>query len=425
MAYTKGDFTKTPWSTNQSYTQPSFLNSDDFLNDRRRKLYDVISLKREEELYLYNVNTEQQVVLRLIPNSLSESYSPRIVSVSPLGTVTPINFYVGGEGKTISFSFEMYEDFVSKDGNSLLNKIPFESGSIYKLVDAIKKMSEPTDSIGFLQDPIVYFQLGNQFVGKGHIQTSFDFKKPYRNGRYTYISCSMTFTFHEEFEDDPINLGDSFIAEVNQLDVSSNIIEGRGNLSIENFIKFSNEPNYFVSQIFENEKLKRFFNVIKLENEEQLNNYRRYNKNEYTIEMITDNSRFYFNEQDSNNLIEGRYGYTDNPYAVELLNSYKDLDKILTVLTFINIQDKIQALNTLLNKVQTFYSDAKARNFTYIEILPRITLTAAETIVEKSLFDRNGKETTSLRDFRSAYNFLTNNIVKLVRTYNSLYGAGD
>jgi hypothetical protein len=209
----------------------------------------------------------------------------------------------------------------------------------------------------------------------------------------------MTFTFHEEFEDDPINLGDSFIAEVNQLDVSSNIIEGRGNLSIENFIKFSNEPNYFVSQIFENEKLKRFFNVIKLENEEQLNNYRRYNKNEYTIEMITDNSRFYFNEQDSNNLIEGRYGYTDNPYAVELLNSYKDLDKILTVLTFINIQDKIQALNTLLNKVQTFYSDAKARNFTYIEILPRITLTAAETIVEKSLFDRNGKETTSLRDF--------------------------
>jgi len=412
MAYTKDEFTKTPWTTNQSYTRPNFLSST---SDQRQRKYSMISLKQEEELYLYNINTEEQVVLRLIPNSLSENYSPRIVSVSPFGTVTPINYYTGGDGKVISFAFEMYEDFINKESNALLNKIPETSGSIYKFIESIKKMSEPVDrDKGYILEPLVYFQLGNQFVGKGHIQTSFDFNKPYRNGRYTYVKCSMTFTFHEEFEDDPINLGeDTYFSQVSSLAVDSNLLDDFS--AYGDFIELVNTPDYIITQVFENKKLQNFFNVIKLEEEDRLN----YNRIDEALQRIQSSLT-------SGETLEANF-YYHNPYGVNLINSYFDLNAILT--NIVNIKIKTQNLNKLLTNIESLFEDyrgsyrpGKDGNGWYERTTARDFGPGQGSVPVTELVQMTDREK---RLFREAYNYLRTLVIKLISLYTNLYGAGD
>jgi hypothetical protein len=409
MAYTKDEFTKTPWTTNQSYTRPNFLSST---SDQRQRIYSMISLKQEEELYLYNINTEEQVVLRLIPNSLSENYSPRIVSVSPFGTVTPINYYTGGDGKVISFAFEMYEDFINKESTALLNKISETSGSIYKFIELIKKMSEPVDrDKGYILEPLVYFQLGNQFVGKGHIQTSFDFNKPYRNGRYTYVKCSMTFTFHEEFEDDPISLGEEiYFSQVSSLAVDSNLLEDFS--AYGDFIELVNTPDYIITQVFENKKLQNFFNVIKLEEEDRLIDISK---------TALDRERKEFESSLTSGETLEANGYYDNPFGVNLINSYFDLNVILT--NIIDVKIKTQNLNKLLINLESLFEEYRSSYRPGFEGNGWYERDAfAEGTTFTQLVQMTSKEK---RVFREAYVYLRDLVIKLISLYTNLYGAGD
>ena len=227
-----------PWSTNQSF----------YKNELK-----IERLIKPASLFIYDISRNVEITLKLIPDDVSESYSPKITSVSPYGVIRPINFYVGGENKKVNMSFTINEDFIGK--------------SLYDFLDRLKKMSVPVSGRNILKPPLVYFQLGEHFAGKGHINTSFDLQKPFRNGRYTVANCNIDFTFHEEFYDEPDFSFDEPDVMVSRFSATQDIVEGFS--SYEDFISLSYSDEYFIERIYSNKKIKTFLNTI----EEYLRSY--------------------------------------------------------------------------------------------------------------------------------------------------------
>lgn len=195
------------WADNKKTPDESFFRP---LSKQDSSKMVIKSPKGINNLFLYNLNTGDFLDFKLIPNSLSTTYTSRIVKAAPIAVLHPINFYVGGSAKSLSFSFDIHED---------INGIPASNGesSIYETLKVINKMSEPSVSGGNVIGPSIYLQLGNQFAGKGHMTVSMSAKTPYRNGRYLLASISVNFTFHEEFEQRQKLLKDRF--NVSSLDI--------------------------------------------------------------------------------------------------------------------------------------------------------------------------------------------------------------
>lgn len=195
------------WADNKKTPDESFFRP---LSKQDSSKMVIKSPKGINNLFLYNLNTGDFLDFKLIPNSLSTTYTSRIVKAAPIAVLHPINFYVGGSAKSLSFSFDIHED---------INGIPASNGesSIYETLKVINKMSKPIESGRNVIGPSVYLQLGNQFAGKGHITVSMSVKTPYRNDRYLLASISVNFTFHEEFERGEPLLKDKF--NVSSLDI--------------------------------------------------------------------------------------------------------------------------------------------------------------------------------------------------------------
>jgi len=315
MAKTIEEFTKRPSTTDQRYVINSipFPGANQYSRDARRQFY-TRRFTGEQRLYLYNINTQEEVNLKLIPDSLSESYSPKVVSVSPFGVITPINFYVGGGPKTLSFSFKMHEDLQNK------------GGSVYNVIQTLENMIKPVYKNGRLYDPIVYFQLGEQFVGKGHIDTSFTYNKPFKNKRYSMIDVSMTFTFHEEFENDAVELNDGFSSDLSPYSVDSDIVQNYD--FVDDFVKFQTDPDYFITQIFGNQKFKTYFNTVFTQVFDVKGDSLNY-------DYIDAEEAFYdkfqsetINQLTNGNRLEGN-AYFDNPYAIDLFNLIFTLREVM------------------------------------------------------------------------------------------------
>lgn len=167
------------------------------------KTVEIIATKDIDNLFLINLNTNDLIELPIIPDSVSASYTANLVKTAPIGTIQPINYYVGGSAKEISFNITLHEDINHKEN------------SIYKLLDDIKAMSEPVIQNNTLKPPSVYLQLGTQFAGKGHINTEIRHGMPFRNGRYLQADLSITFTYHEEYHRDNLDyLETYFVSEV-------------------------------------------------------------------------------------------------------------------------------------------------------------------------------------------------------------------
>ena len=203
--------TDTPFYTNPPWT---------FKQERREYIIDKLDFSKPTSLYLYNINTEEWVFIPVIPDSLSASYSANFQSVTTHGLIRPVRYYTGGSEKSVSFTIKMHEDLMHKDlmhedlQYRYLNtsdEYANAGNNLYALVDVIKRLSEPTEpntdyEKQVLLPPKVYFQLGNQFAGSGHIDTSVSFSVPFRNGRYIMADISFTFTFHEIFESNKLTV---------------------------------------------------------------------------------------------------------------------------------------------------------------------------------------------------------------------------
>jgi hypothetical protein len=344
MAKTKEQFNNNPWTTDQSFV----ISSLPISSGQATKL-SIINLNKQNTLYLFNLNNFEEVKIELIPDNIAEEYSPKIVSVDPFGTITPINFYVGGNSKNISFNFDLYEDYYDPIEKKVSANLSKSNGSIYDLIKILQNMTKPYYANGILFDPIVYFQLGDQFVGKGHIDFSFDYNKPYRNGRYTVIKCGMSFTFHEEFEDDPINLNDTYSSETTAFSFNSNLLNDF--VSIEDFVKFQYDPQYFVYQVFSNRKVSGYFTQYVIS---QIGTFANNPRFDSRAEYVQERNNYLNNSLNvflSGERITKPTAIFQNTFAIDLFNLFFELsDDILTKAPFVTLQATVQNLTTLLNK---------------------------------------------------------------------------
>ena len=218
----------------------------------------------EHELYLLNLNTigstNEVVKLNLIPNGVSEAYKQRIISETPYGTYSPMYFYAGGEGKTISFDFELHEDenheLVTDNRNNTVDR------SIYELVEKLKRMNAPTVKDNSIIEPSVYIQLGSQFAGKGFLNLNFDFNKPFRNDRYVRVKVTLTFTFIDEYENEAVDYTTPVKEYIRPEGITFDIQDLFNNAAIEDFFSEDNPYDMFVTQDFAFRKLESFYNAL-------------------------------------------------------------------------------------------------------------------------------------------------------------------
>lgn len=384
-------FTKSPWSTDQSYRISELTSST-----ARTKLY-TARLEKEGSLYLYNINTEEEVKLLLIPDQLAESYSAKMVTQSPFGTVTPLNFYVGGDAKKISFNFDIHED------------IQNVNGSIYNLISKIEKMKEPTYYNGALYDPIIYFQLGTQFAGKGHIDTSVTYNKPFRNGRYINISVNMSFTFHEEFEDDLTSVGDTYIGGSLISEELRDVFEDQA--AIDDFFKLNTDPQYFIEQTYGTKKFESYFNVLVTESILTM----------YTGGSVSDSTSRQRQAaqrvatKSLNDILQGKkIEDTDgiNTYILQLLDLFYDFREILNVGYAFSSNDVIKAnLNILKNNFDNLMKDYRNTGGT-----------PASSIVGYGGYSMTEAQKVS---FEALANMFISMLEKQINAYSELTGGGQ
>lgn len=281
-------------------------------------------------IYLYNLNTEEQIELKLVPQTVNESYSPNITPASPFGTIRPYYFYGGGSSKTISFSIDLHEDLDNVDG------------SIYTLVDKIKRLSYPyVESQGIysvIREPLVYMQLGNQFAGTGHVNISFQYSGPYDvvTGRYKTINMTITFVYHETYDQLAVDFNRMRIDYPFDQDYSQgladSIISLTGSISnkyTQNLLNILVDFESLGRFIFNDEKIKKVFNIAqssiistgtdRIDNElkdlelSELRNTIKSGHSVSTDELLKTNA----------------FKYSYNPHAINLYNLYIDLVTIM------------------------------------------------------------------------------------------------
>lgn len=249
---------------NPFYTNPPWT----FKQERPEYIIDKLDFSKPTSLYLYNINTEEWVFIPVIPDSLSASYSANFQSVTTHGLIRPVRYYTGGSEKSVSFTIKMHEDLLHKDSlhedpqykySNKSDEYANAGSNLYALVDVIKRLSEPsTDSKKqVLLPPKVYFQLGNQFAGTGHIDTSVSFSVPFRNGRYIMADISFTFVFHEIFESNKLTVE---ITEPGKLTIGIGIGSFPGinrDSDLENFYKESVNVDFIIENSLKDSKMRR------------------------------------------------------------------------------------------------------------------------------------------------------------------------
>lgn len=245
-------YTNPPWTFKQE--------SPEYIANLERQIIDELDFSKPTSLYLYNVNTEEWVIIPVIPDSLSASYSANFQSVTTHGLIRPVRYYTGGSEKSVSFAIKIHEDLQYKYSNKL-DEYVNAGNNLYALIDVIKRLSEPTEpntdyEKQVLLPPKVYFQLGNQFAGTGHIDTSVSFSVPFRNGRYIMADISFTFTFHEIFESNKLTVE---ITEPGELIVGIGIEDLPGinsDSDFENFYKESVNIDFIIENSLKDSKMR-------------------------------------------------------------------------------------------------------------------------------------------------------------------------
>ena len=249
---------------NPFYTNPPWT----FKQERPEYIIDELDFSKPTSLYLYNVNTGEWVFIPVIPDSLSASYSANFQSVTTHGLIRPVRYYTGGSEKSVSFTIKMHEDLLHKDSlhedpqykySNKSDKYANADSNLYALVDVIKRLSEPSADYKkqVLLPPKVYFQLGNQFAGTGHIDTSVSFSVPFRNGRYIMADISFTFVFHEIFESNKLTVETT---EPGKLTVGIGIgsfPDINRDSDFENFYKESVNVDFIIENSLKDSKIRR------------------------------------------------------------------------------------------------------------------------------------------------------------------------
>lgn len=147
------------------------------------------------KLYFYRLdrkgNKAIEINLDIIPQNIKYSYSSSFASQA-LGKPSPAFLYTGGSDATYSFSIDIHEDM-----------LPSGYNNIVEFVDKIKQLSYPAEREAKSQTyeeslRTVYFQIGS-IAGKGSVNTSVTWQKPFRNGNYVMATIGFTIVVEHRF----------------------------------------------------------------------------------------------------------------------------------------------------------------------------------------------------------------------------------
>lgn len=151
------------------------------------------------KLYFYRLgskgNKAIEINLDIIPQNIKYSYSSSFPSQA-LGKPSPTFLYTGGSDATYSFSIDIHEDM-----------LPSGYNNIVEFVDKIKQLSYPAvksqtaEGKYLLEESLrtVYFQIGS-IAGKGSVNTSVTWQKPFRKGNYVMATIGFTIVVEHRFQ---------------------------------------------------------------------------------------------------------------------------------------------------------------------------------------------------------------------------------
>ena len=160
-------------------------------------LYDKLTLVYDKERSLGNMEVKE-IVISLIPQSVSYSYTPNFQSTQILGRYTPIYSYKSGSDEILSFTLDVHEDLIDTTRYK----------SLEEFVDIIKSLSYPRrDTQGALIFPRVYMQLGD-IAGFGLVRTNITWKLPMREGKYVNASIDFNFTLEDKYTNPTLKKSD-------------------------------------------------------------------------------------------------------------------------------------------------------------------------------------------------------------------------
>jgi len=388
-------------------------------NQKKIKIKNEDPFKDGILLYLANLNTieddgiggsrktfKNEISLHLMPDSISEIYTYNVVSQSPYASMRPYYFYTSGSEKQISFTFQLHTDMLDtigrKEGHYFGSDIIYKDLDIdyggykelytmlqnYPVINMILNMSRPiykyNNNNPELYEPLVYFQLGNQFAGIGYLNSSFKFSKPYdvETGTYKMITISMTITYMEEFDiysqyqADLMTMGekeswyrisytDENVGYANQIsEIAKNLgvikLEEtpesrlRDSMVVDNFLINYFEKGNVVQNVMSSERLQKLFNV-----ENILVDFGQYSTNSYMSEILSDykniiqdkilNLENSFRLTDEN--LPEKYYFVDSSVSNFYLDLYKLIIEYLNIIAGLIIYEEPSKRKERLEKV--------------------------------------------------------------------------
>ena len=388
-------------------------------NQKKIKIKNEDPFKDGILLYLANLNTieddgiggsrktfKNEISLHLMPDSISEIYTYNVVSQSPYASMRPYYFYTSGSEKQISFTFQLHTDMLDtigrKEGHYFGSDIIYRDLDIdyggykelytmlqnYPVINMILNMSRPiykyNNNNPELYEPLVYFQLGNQFAGIGYLNSSFKFSKPYdvETGTYKMITISMTITYMEEFDiysqyqADLMTMGekeswyrisytDENVGYANQIsEIAKNLgvikLEEtpesrlRDSMVVDNFLINYFEKGNVVQNVMSSERLQKLFNV-----ENILVDFGQYSTNSYMSEILSDYKNIIqdkiLNLENSftlsNEDLHKEYYFVDSMVSNFYLDLYKLIIEYLNIIAGLIIYEEPSKRKERLEKV--------------------------------------------------------------------------
>lgn len=388
-------------------------------NQKKIKIKNEDPFKDGILLYLANLNTieddgiegsrktfKNEISLHLMPDSISEIYTYNVVSQSPYASMRPYYFYTSGSEKQISFTFQIHTDMLDtierKEGQYFGSDIIYKDLDIdyggykelytmlqnYPVINMILNMSRPiykyNNNNPELYEPLVYFQLGNQFAGIGYLNSSFKFSKPYdvETGTYKMITISMTITYMEEFDiysqyqADLMTMGekeswyrisytDENVGYANQIsEIAKNLgvikLEEtpesrlRDSMVVDNFLINYFEKGNVVQNVMSSERLQKLFNV-----ENILVDFGQYSTNSYMSEILSNYKNIIqdkiLNLENSFTLssedLPEKYYFIDSTVSNFYLDLYKLIIEYLNIIAGLIIYEEPSKRKERLEKV--------------------------------------------------------------------------
>lgn len=179
--------TQNPWDSFQAKTKTSNLILDK-----------TIDIKNEASILIYNLNRKESINFNLVPETLADTYKAKFTTESNIyGRTTPLYFYSGGDGKSLSLSFSIHEDLLPKITDN-------KSTNLYTFLETLRSYTMPdflqTSKGQTIKGPEIYLQIGSHFAGKGYFTIDWAYRLPYRNGRYIVADVNISFTYIVEYD---------------------------------------------------------------------------------------------------------------------------------------------------------------------------------------------------------------------------------